>query len=116
MQLVESIKPEGYDAWLERSRKQVAENPEMFNELGSHEKGAPFAVKRGNSTFAAVNLDTVRDTRILEWDGEENVGGATEGTRTEEERDQDVKDILEEDGVKEKAVEWEPEPQLDADQ
>jgi NADH dehydrogenase (ubiquinone) 1 alpha subcomplex subunit 5 len=31
LKIVEAVKPEGYDAWAERAKKQIAEHPEVFN-------------------------------------------------------------------------------------
>lgn len=119
LNIVEGIKPEGYDAWLERSKKDVKEHPDIFDKRPTHAGGKPeqpVAVVRGGHTFVAVEMDEP-DPATLEWDGEEDVGPVAEGTRTEEERRQDI-EVLVGQGPQpvEKHVDWEPEPQLDADQ
>ncbi len=119
LSIVEGIKPEGYDAWVERSRKKLAEHPELFkpsrNVVDDGER-PPIAVQRGGKTFIAVVSDRP-DPATLEWNGEEDVGPALEGTRTQEERDEERKYILlqgKQEG--EVHIDWEPEPQLTADQ
>ncbi|KAJ5232917.1 hypothetical protein N7468_005873 [Penicillium chermesinum] len=77
LQIVEAQKPPGFEAWLERVRKTVAEEPERFAKL-----------KRSDGSFAFVGMEQ-RDgsdiTRGEEWDGE-GMSASTEGpTRTPEE-------------------------------
>lgn len=119
LKIVEDLKPEGYDAWLERSKKDVEAHPEIFDKHSTakgDQQEQPAAVVRGGHTFAAVEVDSP-DPATSEWDGEDDVGPVQEGTRSEEERKQDL-DVLFGQGPQkiETHVEWEPEPQLDADQ
>ena len=119
LKIVESIKPANYDAWLEHSQKDLAERPELFKSTSDGTKDGkqqPVAVVRGGSTFVAVEVNTP-DPSTLEWDGEKDLGPVLEGTRSEEEKLKDLEVLFEEgEPATAKYVEWEPEPQLDADQ
>ncbi|KAI9783165.1 MAG: hypothetical protein M1816_001487 [Peltula sp. TS41687] len=128
LKIVEGIKPDGHDAWLDRSRKDVEKHPEIFDDKRptgaeegqqqqQREQQQPSAVVRGGHTFVAVEMDDP-DPSTVEWDGEPDVGSVAEGTRTEEERGQDMAILLGQGPQQrvERQVDWEPEPQLDADQ
>ena len=121
LNMVEQIKPAGYDAWLERSRKEIEENTKLYEESsGDSEDGqaGSLAVRRGGNVFVAVETDH-RDPHTLEWDGEPDLGPALEGTRTEEEKEADQSRVAAfKAGPKprQQRFDWEPEPQLDADQ
>uniref|UniRef100_A0A093XS61 NADH-ubiquinone oxidoreductase 29.9 kDa subunit, mitochondrial n=1 Tax=Talaromyces marneffei PM1 TaxID=1077442 RepID=A0A093XS61_TALMA len=74
LQIVESAKPPGFDEWLQRVKKVVAENPERFAKA-----------RLANGTFAGIQQDDIYGgTKAKEWDG--LVGPITEGpSRTPEE-------------------------------
>ncbi|KAL1992150.1 hypothetical protein VTN49DRAFT_4182 [Thermomyces lanuginosus] len=113
LQIVESTKPPGFDEWLQRVKKAVAENPERFE-----------AARLPDGTYAGIqqgdNKVTVAD---LEWDGE-GMEPITEGpARTAEELSR-WHQIMDEVAGKErkpsdfepKELNWEAEPPLEAEQ
>ncbi|GKZ16945.1 hypothetical protein AbraIFM66951_010662 [Aspergillus brasiliensis] len=112
LQIVESTKPPGFDAWLERVKKAVAEEPERFASL-----------RRPDGTYAAFQRDDGSDNpRGEEWDGE-SIEPTTEGpARTAEEEARWHQAI--EDSTKPTAesdfytsqMKWENEPALEAEQ
>lgn len=111
LQIVESHKPPGYEDWLERVKKVVAEAPERFEKT-----------RRSDGTFAGIQQDDVHGgVRAQEWDGQ--VGPITEGPlRTPEEIAQ-WEAIIEEDtkpaapsDFHEEHINWESEPSLEAAQ
>ncbi len=120
LKIVEQVKPEGYDEWLARTRKNLEQRPELFETRPSSDgerQDPPRAVRRGGETFVAVEVDE-RDPDSLEWDGEPDLGPVLEGTRTAEEKEKDLRPLLNNPGPPqdEKPLKWEPEPPLDKDQ
>lgn len=113
LQVVESIKPPGFDAWLERVRKTVAAEPERFASL-----------RRQDGSYAAEQVDErTENPRRLEWDGE-GVEPSSEGpARTAAEAgqmDKIIEDSLStkknESDFYERKMSWEAEPALQAEQ
>ncbi|KAJ5747523.1 uncharacterized protein N7511_009219 [Penicillium nucicola] len=116
LQIVESQKPAGFDAWLERVRKTLAAEPERFAKL-----------QRADGSFthvAAQHRDGSDDPRGAEWDGEE-LTPTTEGpARTPQQEAEWHKIMAEASETTEKAesdfyneeMKWESEPALDVDQ
>ncbi|KAK4145896.1 ETC complex I subunit conserved region-domain-containing protein [Dichotomopilus funicola] len=118
--LVEGVVPPGHDEWAERARKLLSEHPEQFNvATGSDSVSGARAIKieRGAKSFVLRNIPEQRDMRVEEWDGELDEGPELEGSRTLKERE-DLRHIFERRDIRdvEGQVEWEPEPQLTADQ
>ncbi|KAI9833534.1 MAG: hypothetical protein M1826_007148 [Phylliscum demangeonii] len=118
--LVEAMKPANYDAWLERSKKHIEDNPLVFGNPDAKQgesSEARFAIFRGGHTFVSVEDTSQLDFRNEEWDGEENVGPVLEGTWSAEEKAANPASLSRAQPRKKEAfVNWEPEPQLDADQ
>ncbi|PKY01514.1 hypothetical protein P168DRAFT_329476 [Aspergillus campestris IBT 28561] len=113
LQIVESTKPPGFDAWLERARKAVAAEPERFASL-----------RRSDGTYAAHQRDDqTDDPRGEEWDGEQ-IEPTTEGPhRTAAQEAQWAKSIDEATKTEKDSwdfqteqMKWENEPALLADQ
>jgi NADH dehydrogenase (ubiquinone) 1 alpha subcomplex subunit 5 len=114
LQIVESTKPAGYEAWLERVKKAVAAEPERFASL-----------RLADGSYAAVQRDDNSDNpRGEEWDGEK-LEPTTEGpARTPEQQARWEKELEEatssaadaESDFHTKQMKWENEPALDADQ
>lgn len=116
LQIVESQKPPGFDAWLERVKKTVGAEPERFARL-----------QRADGTFAYAarqQADGSDNVRGEEWDGEE-MTPTTEGpARTPQEEAQWQKDMQESSSTVEKSkadflaqeMKWENEPALEAEQ
>lgn len=114
--IVESVKPEGFDAWQQRVAKVVEQHPDVFAKNGTYKKGKHVA-----ETFAGRLIVTSRNDRVVdvledEWDGEKQTEGELEGARTLKERmsQQDLGDKRPEE--EQKTVNLEPEPMLTAEQ
>lgn len=116
LQVIESQKPAGFDAWLERVRKVVGAEPERFAK-----------VQRADGTYthaAAQQKDGSDNARGEEWDGE-SLSATTEGpARTPQQEAEWAQIMNEASETTEKAehdfyhqhMKWESEPALDADQ
>ncbi|KAJ5907544.1 hypothetical protein N7495_000226 [Penicillium taxi] len=115
LQIVESKKPQGFDAWLERVKKTVGAEPERFAQLQRSDGSFAYA--------ASQQRDGSDISRGEEWDGE-GFAATTEGpTRTAEEEAEWIKIIEEgsetaknESDFHEVHMKWENEPPLDAEQ
>ncbi|KAK4238087.1 ETC complex I subunit conserved region-domain-containing protein [Achaetomium macrosporum] len=118
MALVEATVPPGYDEWADKARKLLSEHPERFNVAhGASVSGATaIKVERGGEAFVVRHFPQEEDMRYQEWDGEVDEGPELEGSRTLEEK-QDLRHIFERRDLGDvEQVQWEPEPQLTADQ
>lgn len=113
LQIVESTKPPGFDAWLERVRKIVEAEPERFKSL-----------RRPDGTYAAFMREDGSDNpRGQEWDGEGLEPLSDGPVRTPEEEAQWHK-VVEESTAGERNesdfhadyMKWENEPALEAEQ
>ncbi|KAF0319106.1 NADH-ubiquinone oxidoreductase 29.9 kDa subunit [Colletotrichum sp. SAR11_59] len=115
--LVEATVPPGYEEWETKAEQIVKEKPEQFRLVSGRVDGSGArTVKLGNRMFVVGKQHEAKDVRLEEWDGEKDEGGTMEGPRTEAER-QDHKLLAERKDVNDVAkVQWEPEPQLTADQ
>ncbi|PYH47541.1 complex I NDUFA5 subunit family protein [Aspergillus saccharolyticus JOP 1030-1] len=113
LQIVESTKPPGFEAWLERVKKTVGAEPERFSSL-----------LRGDGTYAAAEQpDGSDNARGEEWDGEA-IEATTEGPARTPEEEARFAQLMEESAsprnnesdfhVEEKK--WEAEPALTAEQ
>ncbi|KAF6224758.1 hypothetical protein HO133_009952 [Letharia lupina] len=102
MQIIESIKPEGYDEWAKKAAEKIEKFPEAF------QPGANYNYKSaGGQHFVTVEDKGSEDQ---EWT-------SLEGTRTSEEKAAEV--ALLRKGRRQdysKVVNWEPEPPLEASQ
>lgn len=117
MALVEAAVPPGYAEWAERAQKLLAEHPDEFTVASETVSGATaIKVERGGQAFVVRHIPQEEDMRYQEWDGELDEGPELEGSRTAEERE-DLKHIFERRDLGDvEQVQWEPEPQLTADQ
>lgn len=114
LQIVESQKPPGFDAWLERVRKTVAEEPERFAKL-----------KQAEGSFAFVGIEQRDGSDITsgeEWNGEAP-SASTEGPVRTPEEEAELEKILADESVPPSDAEihnhtmkWENEPSLEAEQ
>lgn len=102
MEIIESIKPEGYDEWAKKAAEKIEKFPEAF------QPGANYNYKSaGGQHFVTVEDKGSEDQ---EWT-------SLEGTRTSEEKAAEV--ALLRKGRRQdysKVVNWEPEPPLEASQ
>ncbi|KAK3898266.1 ETC complex I subunit conserved region-domain-containing protein [Staphylotrichum tortipilum] len=116
--LVEAAVPAGHAEWTARAHKLLAAHPDEFNisTQASVSGARAIKVERDGRAFV-VHTDPVEvDMRDQEWDGELDEGGELEGSRTAAEREDLVHIIERRDLSEVEQVEWEPEPQLTADQ
>lgn len=119
MALVEAVVPPGYDEWAERARKLLREHPDEFTTAspGAVSGATALRVEKSGQTFVVRQVPQEQDLRYQEWDGEVDEGSVLEGSRTLEERQEDLKQIFERRDLHDvEHVEWEPEPQLTAEQ
>lgn len=116
--IVQAVKPEGYDAWLARAQKTVAENPDHFGSVArlGIDGAATWRVEKGGRTFIIQDVPDAVDQRLKEWDGERDEGAEREGVRTLEERADQALSATRRSLEEAVTVTWEPEPQLTADQ
>jgi NADH dehydrogenase (ubiquinone) 1 alpha subcomplex subunit 5 len=112
LQIVESTKPPGYEAWLERVKNTVGAEPERFASL----------LRQDGSYAAAQRDDNSDNPRGEEWDGEALEATSEGPARTPEEEARWQKAI--EDSAKAESeadfqthtMKWENEPALEAEQ
>ncbi len=114
LQIIESTKPPGFDAWLERVKKTVGAEPERFASL-----------RLADGSYAgALRDDNTDNPRGEEWDGEK-LEPTTEGpARTPEQQARWEKDMEEGTSSASEAgsdfqtlqMKWENEPALEAEQ
>ena len=116
LEIVESVKPEGFDAWQSRMRKIVEEHPAVFEKDGEYKLGKHVRENKQGHIFITSRNDKVIDVLEDEWNGERVTEGELEGTRTLAER-ASQKDLGDKRPTEErKTVELEPEPMLTAEQ
>ncbi|KAI1852456.1 hypothetical protein JX266_002634 [Neoarthrinium moseri] len=118
MAIVAAAEPPGYKEWQERASNILKENPDGFKvQTEAATDGAKAQiVKRGNGVYLIRTDPPKKDERYEEWDGEVDEGGELEGLRTEAER-QDLELLFTRTPVEiSKKIQWEPEPQITADQ
>jgi NADH dehydrogenase (ubiquinone) 1 alpha subcomplex subunit 5 len=116
--LVEAAVPPGYEAWVEKAAAVVNAHPEEFSEtsLARVDGAKGFRVEKNGQSFVVRHLPKHEDERYQEWDGEIDEGGELEGPRSAEERAEQRLIAERTDIENVKQIEWEPEPQLTADQ
>lgn len=122
LNIVEAVKPPGWEEWAERAKAKIAAHPEVFNtpEGGVDHEGGTFgkhvkSVKQGR-TFVTTKNQEEPDEREEEWDGEAVGAPVLEGPKGSAES-KDLKDIGRlRPGSDQKTVTWEPEPPLEASQ
>ncbi|KAI0540729.1 ETC complex I subunit conserved region-domain-containing protein [Xylaria digitata] len=120
MAIVEAAEPPGYKEWAQRAQKAIDENPEEFSIATNAKVDGARAIKviSGGSIFVHRTDPQPQDSRYEEWDGERDEGEGSEGLRgTEEREDARLESIYERKPLEiPDKVEWEPEPQMTADQ
>jgi NADH dehydrogenase (ubiquinone) 1 alpha subcomplex subunit 5 len=116
LQIVQSVVPEGFEAWQKKVAETVKAHPEVFAAGGGYDKGRNVAETFGGKTFVSSSARKTFDDRTTEWDGEVVVSNL-EGTRTDAEKTADLKGLEEERPLEEtKRVELDEEPPLTAEQ
>ncbi|PGH27045.1 hypothetical protein AJ80_01230 [Polytolypa hystricis UAMH7299] len=106
LKVIQSVKPPGYEAWLERVKTAVAQDPERFK-----------SVARLDGTFAAYQADEPIDPEDAGWEGV-NFNPQLEGPYLTEgqmnERVAEIESSLERSDLAD--PHWEAEPPLEAAQ
>ena len=106
LNIVDAVKPAGFDAWLQRVQAVVAENPEAFK-----------AARRPDGSYAAIQKVEVETPEGKDFDGNTDEAQTEGGYLNEEEMRARIKQINEEIRQElEPKVKWEPEPALEATQ
>ncbi|KAJ2972229.1 hypothetical protein NUW58_g9229 [Xylaria curta] len=120
MAIVEAAEPPGYKEWAQRAQQIIEKNPEEFNIAASARLDGAKAIKivSGGSVFVHRTDPQEKDIRYEEWNSEHDEGEGSEGLRGAEERENARLDSLYDRKPLEipSEVEWEPEPQMTADQ
>ncbi|KAK0735913.1 ETC complex I subunit conserved region-domain-containing protein [Apiosordaria backusii] len=117
--LVEAVVPPGYKEWAEKAREILKKEPERFKTTNTVSNGGLEAAKvqREGQAFVVRQLPSEVDMRYQQWDGEVNDGPELEGSRTQEEMEWHVRVQFERaEAMEQKQIDWEPEPQLTAEQ
>ena len=118
MAVVEAAEPPGYKEWVVKAQQILKEHPEEFRVSNpSAVDGASIRRIEGlNGSYVFRHEPPEKDERYEEWDGEVDEGPELEGLRTAEERKDQEKLFTRRPLSASRHVEWEPEPQLTADQ
>lgn len=102
LKIVEQVKPEGYDAWLEKVREKITANPDAYKEA-----------RRPDGSYALSGNSEEKDE---EWDGEKG-GPQLEGTYTEGEKgDLGDKILADAQEYVKTVISWDVEPALASNQ
>jgi len=120
LSIISASVPEGHTEWSEKTKKIVAEHPEVFNtpEGGVPHEGDKYVkvTKSGRSFVISKQEKVIDDTRD-EWDSEEDTVGFSHGGVSEAEEAMGQAPVNPmRPGSDEKTVVLDPEPQLTADQ
>jgi len=115
---VEAAEPAGYADWLARATQLLHRHPDQFavERTANIDGAAAWRAERGGSVFLVRRAPPRRDQRDVEWDGEIDEGPELEGTRTAEERADQVLSATRRPLEDREQVEWEDEPRLTAEQ
>ncbi|KAM5465631.1 hypothetical protein MauCBS54593_006406 [Microsporum audouinii] len=107
LEVVKSTKPPGFDAWLERVRALVAENPEKYK-----------AALRADGTYAAFQVEEENIAKEDElWGGETSKMQQEGAYLSEEEMEERIKEAEAEAAQHATpSIHWEAEPALEAAQ
>lgn len=114
LSIIESVKPNGYEEWAARASEKIKQNPEAFEHLQPMNAGKE---ARPEEIQGRMGLDTRSeeelDDREMEWDGESSKPAPIVRVEGEEELGPRVN---EDSNRAKEAVNWEPEPALEARQ
>jgi NADH dehydrogenase (ubiquinone) 1 alpha subcomplex subunit 5 len=120
MEIVDAVKPAGYEAWAKKAQEVIAKHPEKFNkpEGGeAYDQGRHVKEVFGKQIFVTSREAPEYDEREVEWDGQKVYGGELEGTRSDAERSNFDELKLSRPGEDdEHMIDLEVEPPLTADQ
>ncbi|KAL1957324.1 hypothetical protein VTO42DRAFT_6113 [Malbranchea cinnamomea] len=106
LSIVESIKPPGFDLWLQRVQAAVAENPDAFK-----------TARRPDGSYAALVRFEIENPEGKPWDGDKSEPQLEGPYLNEEEMQQRIEQVkAEARRMQEPEIKWEPEPPLEAAQ
>ena len=114
LKIIESAKPEGYEAWVKVTLEKMEAHPELFQQRASSDRRT--SMPGGRRTVLA-DITPATDEREVEWDGE-RVVSYPEGARLKGEKAKLAFSGLDKTslGAGSGNVSWEPEPPLEATQ
>lgn len=105
MNIIESIKPEGYEEWSVKAKEKLEAHPEAF-QPGNKQTAHP----ANGQVFVTTDEDMAQDDEQEEWT-------SLEGSRSPEEKAAETRLLNKGRRVDYSAtIQWEPEPPLDAAQ
>ncbi|TLS30824.1 hypothetical protein PpBr36_02854 [Pyricularia pennisetigena] len=118
MSILQSVVPPGHAEWAAKAKQKIEADPDFFHSAAEGPVGGTSItrVDRNGETFLVRKNQQVRDMRDEEWDGEPNEGPELEGARSSEERSRQAQKMLRKAHDYSSRVDWEPEPQLTAEQ
>ena len=109
LQIIDGIKPAGWDEWAQRAAEKLEKHPEIFRPGSSrHVYGEAGGLGFVETQEPADDLDN-------EWDGEQN-SATLEGTRSTQEGKANFWMATKSNPDQGDPVTWEPEPPLEASQ
>ena len=108
MNIIEQVKPAGYEEWQKRAAEKIERHPDMFAPGNTRYTGQQI----GDSVFVGVAEQEDDDA---EWNGEED-RPTREGTKGEKEASINAAQLRKRKPDREDQVAWEPEPALEATQ
>ena len=111
LNVIESVKPEGFEDWVQRAEGKFKDNPDVFLNMGRKMSMSEVYGRSGMATESSEE----KDDREIEWDGEP-VRATLEGVRTPDERAYQKSLAQDQPSTENAAVTWEPEPPLEATQ
>ena len=109
MNIIEQIKPAGYEEWEQRAQKTIEKHAGLFAQDGS----GKIAGQVGDDLYVAVEEKDGNDD--VEWDGEKGTA-PWEGMKGEREARVNAAQTQRQDPFRENSVTWEPEPALETTQ
>lgn len=109
MNIIEQIKPAGYEEWEKRARDTIEKHPDMFTQGSSRLQADQIG------EYLYVGVEDKDENDDVEWDGEKGIP-PQEGMKGERGARLNAAQIERQDSFRESPVDWEPEPALEATQ
>ncbi|KAJ2907346.1 uncharacterized protein MKZ38_003203 [Zalerion maritima] len=120
LSVVESVVPQGWESWAEKTSKILEEHKDKFTggKVFTINGARAQVFEKGGRLFICKQSQhpMLFDEDEVEWDGEGDEGGELEGSRTEEERKEQILLAERKDRLDGDVPGWEAEPQLTRDQ
>jgi len=112
LEAIEALKPEGFDAWYDRTRAQIEAHREKF--------GSDAALTYGGRSFVLARIfepQVDEREKAAEWDGEPEGRPTEEGPRSQQVRDEEMAEALAESAAsRDELPAVDPEPSLTKEQ